>query len=240
MQKNSIKKNLKKQVNSWFWAIFIIFAFRSTFFEPYRIPTGSMIPSIMIGDFILVNKLSYGIKVPFSEYTSKPRFLYKFNGPQVDDIVVFKYPKNPNISFVKRVVGMPGDKIDIIGTKLLINGVVKKFNKISYTESSAIVSELEDKFKKFPLSVQEGSGFKIIFNKKNPHKINKTFFVPDKKYFVMGDNRDFSSDSRSWGFVPEENIKGKAMFVWFSYRLPFLGDSGNSSRFKWWRIGTGL
>ena len=115
-------KRMTREVTSITIFVVIIFAARSSFFEPFRIPTGSMIPTLMIGDFIWVNKAAYGLKVPFSEMYSDPIYLFKRKGPQRGDVVVFKYPRNENINFIKRVVGVPGDHIEIHGRTLYING----------------------------------------------------------------------------------------------------------------------
>ena len=234
------KNYIKKEVVSWFWVILIVVAFRSTIAEPYRVPTGSMIPSIMIGDFILVNKLSYGIKVPFTElsFFDEPVYLWKNDGPDYDDIIVFRYPKNPDISYIKRIVGRPGDKIKIINNKLFINGREKVFNNISIGKQREIINDLESKFKRYPLEIKTNGEFNIMFNTKNKRTIDKEVTVPKGHYFVMGDNRDFSSDSRVWGFVPFKYVKGKAVMVWLSWRLPILGDTAKTSKFRYWRIGT--
>lgn len=231
---------LKKETFSWIWVIFLVLAFRTSFYEPFRVPTGSMIPTIMIGDFILVNKMSYGFKLPFTEYMDKPIYLTTPKDPERSDIIVFKYPENPSISYVKRVIGVPGDSIEIINDKLFINKVEIVSYKLKEEAEFKILKEIEEEFNQYPLSIEyvPSSKHKIMFNKDAIRK-NYKFVVPKDSFFVLGDDRDFSADSRYWGFVPRENIKGKAFYVWMSWRIPFLGDTGeDSSLFKWWRIGT--
>lgn len=237
---NINKKKIFQEIKSYIIIILVVFSFRSSLFEPYRIPSGSMIPTLMIGDFILVNKMSYGFKLPFSEYFKKPIYLTKFQNPKRDDIIVFKYPKNESVAYIKRVVGLPNDIIEIKNKELFINGKKKVFSSLSNKESVEIIEDLENKFRRHQLELKTNNEFNIMFNKQRKRRLSKKVVVPKDKYFVMGDNRDFSSDSRMWGFVPKENIKGKAILVWFSLRIPYIGDSGNSLKMRYWRIGTFL
>ncbi len=116
------KQKIIKEVKSIFWILVLVLTFRSVFFEPFRIPSGSMIPTLMIGDFILVNKMSYGFKVPFSDYWTDPTYLFGKSNPERGDVVVFKYPKDTSINYIKRVVGLPGDTIEIKRKIVYING----------------------------------------------------------------------------------------------------------------------
>ncbi len=222
------KKNIRETI-SFIGMVVLIFAFRSSFFEPFRIPSGSMIPTLNIGDFIVVNKFSYGFKLPFSDMFSDPIYLSSFESPKRFDVVVFKYPVDPSLNYIKRVIGVPGDEIEIINKKVFVNG--KEVN--AQNDTSELTAKFAKDFSSFPVSffkVKE-SDKEFYFQESdqstrvdNLSKIK----VPANTYFCMGDNRDFSADSRYWGFVPQENIKGKAIFVWMSLTLPLLDDMGFS------------
>lgn len=210
---------------SLFLVLLVVFLLRSFAVEPFRIPSGSMLPTLKIGDFILVNKFSYGLRMPITN-----KVIIPIGKPKRGDIVVFKYPANPEVDFIKRLVGLPGDKISYINKELFINGkeIPKSFvgsilqPSNSPTEKS---QEYREKLGKFDNSVLNVSW--------NNAKNFKNVVVPKGEYFVMGDNRDFSEDSRYWGFVPAKNLVGKAFFVWFSW---------NSSDYsiRWNQIGTVL
>jgi signal peptidase I len=225
-----------------------VFTFRSVFFEPFRIPSGSMIPSLMIGDFILVNKFSYGFKVPFSDmswnnslfaFDLNPIYMFGKDTPKRGDVIVFKYPGDPSINYIKRVIGLPGDEIEVINNVVYVNDVPLFTKKIDGKE---IMDDMDDKFKKYSFNFFDAKTgeHKHVVQKlaygSGPRATTEKIKVPLKKYFVMGDNRDFSADSRFWKFVPEENIRGKAMFVWFSMIIPILGDDPFKLRLH--RIGT--
>lgn len=236
------KQKFLKEFKSISLILIVVFTFRSVFFEPFRIPSGSMIPTLMIGDFILVNKFAYGFKVPFSDFSFmdmnwNPIYIAGKSSPQRGDVVVFKYPESPSINYIKRVVGVPGDVIEIRNKLVYINGEQLVAEEIDGKE---IMEDMDEKFKVFNLKffqAQTGEANHII--QQDDDNFFKVDFdrrkIPDGKYFVMGDNRDFSSDSRFWGYVPEEYIKGKALFVWFSMIFPF-GE--HDFKFRPWRIGT--
>lgn len=224
---------LKKKINTkeiWSYVLIIagVFAFRSTFFEPFRIPSGSMIPTLNIGDFIVVNKFSYGFKLPYSDMFSDPVYLTEFTSPKRDDVVVFKYPENPSQNFIKRVIGIPGDEIELINKEVFING--KSMGNLPLDQEA--IKDFAPSFDgvkvQFHKVKNEDRDFYIQYtDKKTQVDDIPKFRVPEGKYFMMGDNRDFSADSRYWGFVPKEYIKGKAFVVWMSMTLPIL-DSGFS------------
>ncbi len=242
--KEVTEKRVIKEVKSILVIVVIVFAFRSSFFEPFKIPSGSMIPTLMIGDFILVNKLSYGIKVPFSDMYSDPIYLAEFSGPKRGDVIVFKYPLDENINYIKRVIGLPGDKIEMTDKILYINDVQINAEPMSEEAAKAIQDDLEFKFQtrsfKYFTASTGDKKHTIILDDDGYHSINLSpFTVPQGKYFVMGDNRDFSSDSRMWGFVDHRLVKGKALFVWFSSNLPFFG-SEHEFKFRPSRIGHGI
>lgn len=234
----SKKEKFKKEFKSISLIILGVLAFRSVFFEPFKIPSGSMIPTLMIGDFILVNKFSYGFKVPFSDWFSDPTYITTAQNPNRGDVIVFKYPKDPSINYIKRVVGLPGDKLEIRNKIVYINDVAVDGQEIDGKE---IMSDMDDNFKKYKfkfLKVKTGDHQHTIqLNEDNA--MNENYYqitIPEKQFFVMGDNRDFSADSRYWKFVPFENIKGKAILVWFSLSIPWPGTE-DVFKFRPWRIG---
>ncbi|MBI2521562.1 MAG: signal peptidase I [Bdellovibrio sp.] len=237
------KQKIVKEIKSLTILVVIILIFRSIFFEPFRIPSGSMIPTLMIGDFILVNKMAFGFKLPFSDFFGDPIYLFGKSNPKRGDVVVFKYPKDPSVNYIKRVIGLPGDTIEIKNKIIYINGAPIDVKDITSTEQGKkILDDMDDKFKGHNLKLLEtktGEHSHIIQqDNDNFYKVDyEKLTVPDGKFFAMGDNRDFSYDSRFWGFVPHEYIKGKALFVWFSFILPF---SDNEVKFRPWRIGTGI
>ena len=234
--KDWMKKTFNlKELKSIIVLVLIVFAFRSTFFEPFRIPSGSMIPTLNIGDFILVNKFSYGFKIPYSDMFTNPIYITEFESPKRYDVVVFKYPVDPNINFIKRVVGVPGDEIEMINKVVYVNGVEVKGN----TDLTFDTNKFAKSFDNIPVNFFNFKDDKANFYFQNsvretPADTVPKFTVPEGHYFMLGDNRDFSADSRYWGFVPKENIKGKALLVWMSMTLPFL-DKGFS--FSPTRIG---
>ncbi len=241
-----VKKGTTKRHNHWknyrhfYFLIFFILISRSIFFEPFKIPTGSMIPSLLIGDFILVNKFAYGLKVPFSDLgNGDPIYLAFQKAPQRGDVVVFKFPKDKNLNYVKRIVGIPGDSLEIKNKILYINDLPVETKEISGVD---VMKDMDDKFKDSNLKFFEtktGEHQHIIqHDNDNYYQVNfEKRRIPPKKYFMMGDNRDFSYDSRFWGLVDEKLIKGRAFLVWFSLTLP---SSENKFKFRPWRIGTSI
>ncbi|MEE8634835.1 MAG: signal peptidase I, partial [Acidiferrobacterales bacterium] len=199
---------------AFFPVILLVFLVRSFIVEPFRIPSGSMLPSLLVGDFILVNKFSYGIRVPVLN-----RKILGSGTPSRGDVVVFRFPEDPSINYIKRVVGLPGDRIVYKDKKVYVNGklmVQRDPRPYGLTESSRRIVEA--------LEVTEQLGnvvHDILITDRTNHRA-MTFIVPDNHYFVMGDNRDRSNDSRYWGYVPDKNLVGKAFLVWFS--LDMRGD----------------
>lgn len=195
---------------SFFPVLFIVFCVRSFLYEPFRIPSSSLEPTLLVGDFILVNKYDYGIRLPVMHKKIVP-----FNNPKHGDIIVFRWPPNPTINFIKRVIGLPGDHISYVNKVLYVNGekipqvFVKMDSRINENgNKQSVLVEEEDLF---------GIKHKIY---QNDHQNSEDFndvVVPPGLYFVMGDNRDDSADSRFWGYVPDANIVGKAVLVWMSW-----------------------
>lgn len=220
--------------------VFFVFLFRSMFFEPFKIPSGSMVPSLMIGDFILVNKLAYGVKVPFTEWLvdivlDSPIYLQKFIQPKRGDVVVFVFPKDTSMYFIKRLIGIPGDVVEIVDKKVFINGKEVETRPV---EGQAIMDDMDDKFKNEKFLFYEGNiegkkfTYQVIDDSQNSEPTK--FVVPPNEYFVMGDNRDHSYDSRFWGTVPQRYIKGKAILVWWSMIFPW---NEYPAKFRPHRIG---
>lgn len=213
---------------AFFPVILIVFLIRSFIVEPFRIPSGSMLPTLHIGDFILVNKFAYGIRLPV--INSK---IVDTDRPRRGQVMVFRFPGNPSINYIKRVVGIPGDHILYKEKRLYINGnPVEESGGRPYFFASA--------------GDGQGEGLRLTENLEGvKHDILTTdrpdmpvpeIVVPDGEYFVMGDNRDHSNDSRYWGFVPDRNLVGRAFLIWFSWDMV---DQGKWfwQRVVWGRIG---
>lgn len=215
-KKNTFKDNLRTVL----LAILIALVIRSFFIEPFRIPSGSMYPTLKIGDYLFVTKYSYG----YSRY-SFPLGLPIFNGriwysePKRGDVVVFRFPKNPYTDFIKRIVGLPGDKVQVKEGRLYINGeqIERKEQERYIIDEYVAMPEFYRQYKE---TLPEGKEHQIIEISDEERIVDNTdeFEVPENAFFVMGDNRDRSDDSRlSVGFVPYENLVGKAKFIFFSH-----------------------
>lgn len=198
--------------SSIFPVLFVVLLIRSFFIEPYKIPSGSMIPTLMIGDFILVDKNIYGYKIPLTSIT-----LLENEEPQRGDVVVFKYPENKKINYIKRVIALPGDQIIYKDKVVFINGIEylqtdieHNFDPIEIADGTVSLEKNENKEY-------------LILNQKAP-TFNFKYTVPDDSYFVMGDNRDNSNDSRYWGPVPKENLVGKAFYIWMFWNFDSYYD----------------
>lgn len=236
------KKDWKKEGKNIVVIVILVFAFRSTFFEPFKIPTGSMIPTLSIGDFILVNKFSYGFKVPFSDMYSDPIYITGPSMPKRGDVVVFKYPKDEDLNYIKRVIGLPGDTIQIIEKQLYVNDELIKTEEV---DGKKFIESMVEKYQSYDykfLKTYTGDAVHITqIDKDQGYELLRNFpqiRVPEGKLFVMGDNRDNSSDSRFWGFVPFENVKGKAILIWFSLELPMpWSPSEDKFKFRPGKIG---
>jgi signal peptidase I len=193
---------------SFFPVILLVFFIRSFIAEPFKIPSGSMMPTLLAGDFILVSKFSYGIRVPILNYT-----MIEVDKPKRGDVFVFHYPPKPSIDYIKRVVGLPGDVIEYKSKTLYINDkkieqtFVDKYpyvmNEIHHIEAKELKEALGNVNHSILIHDLPGENFK--------------FEVPHGHYLAFGDNRDNSADSRVWGFVPEHNLVGRAFFIWFNF-----------------------
>jgi signal peptidase I len=212
-----------------FPVICIVFLLRSFLFEPFKIPTGSMIPTLHVGDLILVNKFTYGVRLPVINKKIIP-----VNDPQRGDVMVFRYPPNPNVDYIKRVIGLPGDEVSYLNKKLAINGkALSKDVLPDFLEEDTMRYS-----KQFEEAIESGKGasktHKLLNDDSRPAMIPGVEDFPSKEncrysvegvvckvpaghYFMMGDNRDNSLDSRYWGFVPDQNVVGRAFYVWMNF-----------------------
>ncbi|OJU90720.1 MAG: signal peptidase I [Burkholderiales bacterium 66-5] len=207
-----------------FPVICAVFLLRSFLFEPFKIPSGSMIPTLLVGDLILVNKYTYGLRLPV--FNTR---LTQGNAPQRGDVMVFRYPPQPSLDYIKRVVGVPGDEVAYLNKRLTINGKevpVKELPEFFDADAMRYFAQRQEQLglhthniilnKDVPAFVQGASEFH--YRDHCTYSIEGVVCkVPAGHYFMMGDNRDNSLDSRYWGFVPEANIVGKAFFVWMNF-----------------------
>jgi signal peptidase I len=211
-------------------AVFVVLCIRAFIIEPYRIPSGAMMPTLLIGDFILVNKFDYGVRMPIARSV-----LIRIGEPQRGDVMVFRYPADPRLDYIKRVVGIPGDRVEYRGKRLYVNDTLTQMKVAEehlYTDGRSFttarrfrekVGEREHEILLDP----DAPPIHLSGVRQFPHKSNCEYreegfncTVPPGHYLTMGDNRDNSSDSRYWGFVPEANIVGKAFMVWWSDSAP--------------------
>ena len=233
---------------SFFPVLLIVFLLRSFIAEPFKIPSSSMRPTLDVGDFILVNKFAYGVRLPIVEQK-----IFALADPKHGDVIVFRYPLNTEQDFIKRVIGLPGDTVVYKDKQLTVSGTPfaqKPNGTYSYLEGLRFESLMQ-----FTETVDTGSGSKehlaavdpalpavspgqvrAFAGRENcdynPDGSGFTCKVPAGHYFVMGDNRDRSDDSRYWGFVPDDHLRGRAFFIWFNW------DDLSSFAFK--RVGSGI
>ena len=194
---------------AFFPVILIVLLLRSFLVEPFRIPSGSMMPTLLSGDFILVNKFTYGIRLPVLDTK-----VIDMGEPERGDVVVFRFPKDPSIDYIKRVIGLPGDRISYRGKVVYVNDKPMKLTDqggyqgegtaLSMTGAQLAEEQLGDVTHQVLMRFESGPR-------------DGEFRVPDGHYFVMGDNRDNSNDSRFWGTVPEKNLVGKAFMIWMNW-----------------------
>jgi signal peptidase I len=222
--KNALKQPWWLDLTAGMFPIFaVVFILRSFIAEPFKIPSGSMIPTLLPGDFILVNKYHYGLRLPIINQK-----IWANNNPERGDIMVFRYPVNPKVDYIKRVIGLPGDVIEYQNKRLRINGQDVSYQpKMDYYNESefAYMQHLQENLAKKPYNIINNVNISGYISQVEPHPFsqNCSYYdtglkckVPEGHYFMMGDNRDNSKDSRYWGFVPEDHIVGKAFFIWLN------------------------
>ncbi len=200
-KEKSGKGRLRENIEAVIIAVILALFIRTFVVQAFKIPSGSMKPTLKIGDHILVNKFVYGVKLPFSDVTLIP-----VSDPERNDIIVFEYPVEPDKDFIKRVIGVPGDTVEIRDKKVYVNGKPLNHNYAMHTDDQTL-----------PAAVNHRDNFGPVT-------------VPEEAYFVLGDNRDNSYDSRFWGFVEEEIIKGEAFIIYWSWNSEEFGV-------RWDRIG---
>jgi signal peptidase I len=196
------KSKLRENVEAIIIAIILALFIRTFIVQAFKIPSGSMIPTLQIGDHILVNKFIFGVKIPFVNKTIIP-----YKNPKTGDIIVFQYPVEPDKDFIKRVIGCPGDVVQVKNKKVFVNNVPLNHDPGMFTDPHVISGQIHSRDNFGPIT------------------------VPADSYFVMGDNRDNSYDSRFWGFVDDTKIRGKALIIYWSWDSEDFGV-------RWRRIGS--
>ena len=231
-KKKSNESSFFEFIKTIFYAVIIAIIFRSLLFEPYNIPSGSMLPNLLIGDYLFVSKFSYGysrFSFPFG-VVPLPEDRVFGSEPERGDVVVFKLPSNTSINYIKRVIGLPGDRLQMKAGKLFLNGhLVDQYNDGNFKH--VYNNQYEQFLDKYKEKLDNGRSYSILnMNDFQPLDNTKEFIVPDSHYFMMGDNRDNSLDSRANGgwFVPFENLVGKGNFIFFSI-------SGDTRFWQFWR-----
>jgi len=215
---------LVEYARSFFPLLLLVLVLRSFVFEPFRIPSGSMKPTLLIGDFILVNKFAYGVRLPVLH-----KKILATGAPERGDVAVFRFPREPRLDYIKRIVGVPGDLIRYENKQLTVNGVAASQQLMgAYDDPDSSTSSL--------VQIEEEIDGVIhqILNSTGARRGDLEVEVPKGMYFALGDNRDNSNDSRFWGFVPEDHLVGKAFMVWMHFNW------GSGDGVQWNRIGKSI
>jgi signal peptidase I len=218
---------------AFFPVLLAVLVLRGFIVEPFRIPSGSMMPTLLVGDFILVNKFSYGLRLPVTHHQ-----ITSGDKPKHGDVVVFRYPQDESQDYIKRVIGLPGDQVSYYNRKLSINGVALKFELDHVYQGLGDLNRMQpasgcDRAKascQVFVESNDGADYTVMTNPGTARGIDGEVVVPEGHYFVMGDNRDHSNDSRFWGYVPEENLVGKAFMVWMHWDWRDSGSGLDVSR----------
>jgi signal peptidase I len=205
---------------AFFPVLIAVLVLRAFLFEPFRIPSGSMMPTLLVGDFILVNKFTYGLRLPVWHTR-----ITEGNKPKRGDVIVFRYPKDETQDYIKRVIGLPGDHVRYYNRRLTINDkpleiendrVYQGLGDLNKMQNAGGCDRIDAKCQVYIEQIDQ-SKHTIMTNPSSSFGVSGEIFVPEGHYFVMGDNRDHSNDSRLWGFVPEENLVGKAVMIWMHW-----------------------
>ena len=230
-------KNLKgtwgQAVLTFLFPVLLVLIFRWALYEPFVIPSGSMIPNLLIHDHILVQKFAFGLHIPFSD-----KWMFQWQSPERGDIVVFKYPENPDVFYIKRLIGLPGDVVEVQNGHITLNG--EKWPLKTYLGQVDLDPDF-NYYDEFIVQKSKKTGSHLI-RFMSPEVIdgikNQTFVVPKGHFFFMGDNRDQSSDSRYWGYVKNEYLVGKAWLIWLSCQstLPTMTFVCDPSQIRWSRF----
>ncbi len=209
---------------SFFPVLLVVMLLRSFAYEPFRIPSGSMMPSLLVGDFILVNKYHYGLRAPVFHNR-----ITEGEEPVRGDVAVFRFPDNESIDFIKRIIGLPGDHVSYYNRRLLINGEPLD---VEFKETYAGQGQAQGNMRGGEIYIEklDGSNHTMMTDPSVKFSASGELIVPDGQYFVMGDNRDHSNDSRYWGFVPERNLVGKAVTIWMHWDWRSRGSGLDLSR----------
>ena len=218
---------------AFFPVLIAVLVLRAFLFEPFRIPSGSMMPTLLVGDFILVNKFTYGLRLPVWQTR-----ITEGNRPKRGDVVVFRYPQDESQDYIKRVVGLPGDHVGYYNRRLSINGKLLDIETARVYEGLGDLNKMKNAYGcdraaadcQVYIEKLDQAEYTIMTNPGSTFGVNGELFIPEGEYFVMGDNRNHSNDSRIWGNVPEENLVGKAVMIWMHWDWRKDGTGLNLSR----------
>lgn len=235
MTKSEKKESWWGELKGLMWAVIVALIIRSVAIEPYNIPSSSMVPTLLVGDYIVVTKYDYGYSrhsFPFSLPLIPTGRIFE-SAPDRGDIVIFKVPTDNRTDYIKRVIGLPGDTIQMVNGRLLINGQMLERRKIGEEDWEVEQTGLVH-YTKYRETLPNGVKH-LIYEQSDTKEQDNTdpFVVPDGHYFMMGDNRDNSMDSRFFGFVPAENLEGKARFIFYS-------NNGTGDLWQFWKWGDSL
>lgn len=220
---------LVEYARSFFPVLLAVLLLRSFLVEPFRIPSGSMMPTLLVGDFILVNKFAYGVRLPVINTK-----IVDVGAPERGDVAVFRFPDSPNVDYIKRVIGLPGDSVVYRNKTLFVNGERVPQKTVTDLYIGSAGQGRGNTAYSHRIENLTGVEHEILIDPKSPNRFppsGMSWRVPQGHYFVMGDNRDNSNDSRIWGFVPESHLVGEAILIWMSW-----GKQG----VVWTRIGNGI
>ena len=213
---------LVEYARSFLPVLLVVLVLRSFIVEPFRIPSESMLPTLEVGDFIVVNKFSYGIRLPVSHTT-----VIDLGDPERGDVVVFRYPRQPSVNYIKRIVGLPGDTVAYYNRRVFINGEPVPMERLGEYIPPGIGAG-DNSLLRFRERL--GDTVHSVLLDPDGRSLEGEFVVPEDHYFVLGDNRDHSNDSRAWGYVSEDNLVGHAQMIWMHW-------DWNGEGFDWSRVG---